>query len=572
MKEKRKSQPEEENKVDNKKIIIIPIIFIVVLILIIILHNCLPDNPTTTDKEFVMRFVVILLSLSSSLLFIILLWMLFSKSKLLKKIIPAKCYPGELDKIEPNINKLKDYFGKESFIYKEIIPQEKIKNGLLKTRRHFFKSFFYFFLFGSILYAILFYQTLDSWREYVEFDPIGGTCIINDTVQYGEYDKITIKTDSIFVEKGIFFLNVNNGDTTKISRQINNIEKYGWNKYVLDSIDFGTKVKLNDTVKNDTANIFGMQVKLNDTIKNDTACFLYDETITLMKDTLTVVIKQQQQYKNSVFFSTEEKQSYLLKQQDSSIFYVEKQIKKESKKEMWNDLPSRKKWTITVKDKKANKEKVIDSNFRLDFGNDVFDIQPYIENKIDVKKLSSFFINLLSMLTNVFLLVFFGLLNSKTDVFDNEKNAENYSWLKLCSIAIFILVCLVDVIITFIPNMNMPALHFAIETIIAIVSVIAVFGVWGSMNSTHINFQWWFKPVVFIYAAAQIFAVFLESADHTAEVMAIIMLFVAFFGKIFIMYKILHLVATKRLSWFFLNEANELRTNSYDVFVELFKD
>jgi hypothetical protein len=178
-------------------------------------------------------------------------------------------------------------------------------------------------------------------------------------------------------------------------------------------------------------------------------------------------------------------------------------------------------------------------------------------------------LTILSMLTNVFLLSFFGFLNTKTDVFDQETDEDNYSILNMTSIFIFLMVCVIEGIYIYYPTF--PSLYFAIETIVAIISVIAVFGIWGCMYNQYTKFKPVFRIIIFVYAAAQIFAVFLS----VNPAISICLLIVVLVGKLFIMWQVSKWVSSRGLSWFFLNEANEKRadndkeTDSYKAFVQL---
>jgi hypothetical protein len=175
-------------------------------------------------------------------------------------------------------------------------------------------------------------------------------------------------------------------------------------------------------------------------------------------------------------------------------------------------------------------------------------------------------LTILSMLGNVFLLSAFGFLTTKTDVFDTETDENNYAMLRTISIVIFILVLLVEALVSFYSKEKQQTVHFVVETIVAIISVIAVFGTWGSMNNPYNNLGAAFKCVVFVYAASQIFAAFFPS-DQEKIILSFCL--VAFIGKLCIAWKLLKYVTSKRLSWFFLNELNEERTDTYSTFLNL---
>jgi len=640
------------------------VFFIIIILIALVGIICFTEfllgieicNPCVDDTwKYAPTVWAILLSLLSTFSFFVLLLTLFLPKTIFSntikkglKIIPQnirdKYNPGKLSNIKPDFKKIKKYFGTKSFIHEQYCEKivslnldlddeektketkkikQSLKNGLLKTRRHFFKAYFYVFLCAIFLYGVLLSKTIieykDKDRGFIDprieeirtiYIKKGNVFIDNsmftDIIKISHpnkelmamIDSIKISKkvpspDSIFIEKRmdiIFmkysFLN-SISDTLKVLDPLHNgifcalkvldpfyngifgnlrgsnsfhddifdtlkvllpIEKYRLDKFTLNNI-FGIPVEFNNE-----RNMICLTADANSIQRDEKKNII---TITdKMKDVITVAIKPEQ-YDYREVYGEEKRIKFYLNEQNSLIF--KKHIKKTG------EIRENIKNSNTITFNKSILEPIV-------FKKHIFKIQ---ESRVEFgryKDWHSFFVNLLSMLSNVFLLMFFGLLTAKTAIFKNDINDENYLLLKLISIAILILICMIDFSITFF--IWAPALHFAIETIIAIISVIAVFGIWGTLNNSYTDFGGFFKAFVFIYAAFQIFAVFIGNTNSTtnvAEVISIIMLYVVFVGKIFIILKILHLVANKRLSWFFLHEANEKRTTSYEEFVKLFE-
>jgi len=550
--------------------------------------------------KYIVKSWAILLSIVSSFIFLVILLMLFfpktrfakSMKKTLSILIPncliKRFYPGRLDEIEPDIENLKKYFGTESLInqldntkkrwliyafkyfYKNKDKDEKekekeelnIKHGLLKARRHFFVSYFYVFLCWLILHCILLCKTHNEYIDNNREENLKPTKNEECLIITKEKAAIPVNCCGKMTDNSISITKYITLNTTEIlSFQP---EKYSWDKFSMDNI-FGIPISFND----ERNMIFlTLDTSKYTTSYNSTTKYLLiiDKTT---KDMLLTIESKPCQDIHTVVFSDKkikyhfyEHYSLIFKKPITKMRAIITSIKKNSENvtlspelERGDSLtyPLPKKDTLYI-------QKTIDNDLHFEF-----------KRQKDIK---SFLINSLSMLSNVFLLILFGFLNAKTDIFEHEINDDNYLWLKLISIAGFVLVCFIDAIAIFI---GVPSLNFAMETIIAIVSVIAVFGVWGSLKNSYTDFGWGFTLIVFIYAAAQILAVFLDNENATSKIsisdtMTISMLFIVLIGKIFIIFKILHLVNTKKLSWFFLHKANEGRTDSYEKFVNLFDD
>lgn len=529
--------------------------------------------------KYIVESWAILLSIVSSFIFLVIMLMLFfpktrfakSIKKILNILIPncliERFNPGKLDEIEPNSKELENYFGEKSFIRTQYLDKitfrydtdssekDRLKHGLLKPHRHFFRAYFYVFLYGGLfLHSILLRETFNEFRMKDSTNTKSEESIIITKAK--AVVPITccseMMKDSIFITKYITL------DTTcTLSFPI---EKYCWDKFTVDNI-FGIPINFNDE-----KNMIYLTLDIS---KYKTSCDSTTDKLNIIdkmkSDTLfTIESKPCQNINTVVFLDKNKKIKYHFNVQDSLIF--KKQIKtreiitniqKNSENITLNPFPE-KPYPLSRKDTLEIKK----TDNYLSFG---------LKRQKDV---NSLLINLLSMLSNVFLLVFFGFLNAKTDIFEHEINNDNYLWLKQISIVGFVLICLIDVFAIFI---GIPSIHFAIETITAIVSVIAIFGVWGSLKNSYTDFGWVFTLAVFIYAASQILAVFLDNKNNNpdkkvsvSDIMTISMLFIVLIGKIFIIFKILRLFNTKRLSWFFLNEVNNGRTDSYEKFMNLF--
>ncbi|MDR1527298.1 MAG: hypothetical protein LBS46_06470 [Dysgonamonadaceae bacterium] len=448
-------------------------------------------------------------------------------------------YPAQLREIEVNKEKILQYFGKKSFIQIRYNEKEKIKqkineqleektleedrkekltieleklekelsNGLLKTCRHFYLSWSYVFFF-SIILSIIMLAKICSEKDKNRVDKI------YVTAQFDHYGKNEIRKDTLIVKD----------DSVKVSLSVH-IKKNAWIKDIYSTDNIFVSPLFSQEEEEDI-----LFFKKSDELKMDSTKigfpFYYNK--------------------------------------DERIIY--KKIKIDDDEQMYviTDTLSihhcNNKDTIIIKDKNL----IIKD---LNSGCKIVDFKYKNHEKIDVY---SSLITVFSMLMNVFLLSFFGLLKTKTDVFRRETNEDDYSILKLFAISIFIITCVIEAISIVFPISL--SLHFVIETIVAVISVMAIFGVWGSMNNQYTNLEPAFKLIVFIYAAAQIFTVFLSKETSVNETIGVILLWMVLLGKMCIMLKMLNLVVTKRLSWFFLNEANEQRTNDYNEFVKLLQE
>jgi hypothetical protein len=431
------------------------------------------------DYDFLLKVTALIFSILLSVIFLSRSFWLF-------------LFRHKLGEIKVNIDQLGQYFGKKSFVYQRYIAgiqkikkdnDEKAKlvkeleNGLLKTRRHFYLPWFYFFLFGIFLFSILFFQTCeDHNKKTYKVTIVKDSLLLNDSIKIST--EIHIEKDNCSLRKDIY--------STDITVSEESYRRKTGTNPLLSGTTNKDMSSLQKTENKDTLSLSGTE----DTLRKAQYVFSFFQDTMKMKS------------KNFIFIK--------IKGEDKVHAFCYKTHKK---KDIYQSLTT-----------------------------------------------------ILSMLTNVFLLSFFGFLNTQTDVFDKEADADNYSLLRMTSIFIFVLVCVIEGLYTYLPTS--PSLYFVMEIIVAIISVIAVFGIWGSMNNQYTNFHPFFKCVVFMYAGAQIFAVFLE----VDKIIPVILLYMVVIGKFCIIWKIWKLDTDKRMSWFFLNQANEKRTNNYSAFVKLLNE
>ena len=187
---------------------------------------------------------------------------------------------------------------------------------------------------------------------------------------------------------------------------------------------------------------------------------------------------------------------------------------------------------------------------------------------------------ILSLLANVFLLLFFGFLNTKTDLFSkNEKKSGVFELYRIFVVGIFFIIALVLVLDTAFPWYSnyspifSQSFLFVINLIIALTSIIAVFGCWGSMNNSYTSFPWFFKLLMFLYAMTHFFELNIHYMEEDFNKWAVLFLyFIGVFAKGWIIYILLCWAPKKkRILWFFLTSVNNFRTEEdYDDFVEIF--
>jgi hypothetical protein len=116
---------------------------------------------------------------------------------------------------------------------------------------------------------------------------------------------------------------------------------------------------------------------------------------------------------------------------------------------------------------------------------------------------------------------------------------------------------------------------FAIRVVIALTSVIAIFGCWGSMNNSYSAFSEGFRFWMIFYAMTQIFEINLTYVDENFNKYAELVLFLVGIIAKFLMIRMLlyKLPKNKRAWWYFFTAVNNYRTeNDYDDFKEIFDD
>ena len=201
---------------------------------------------------------------------------------------------------------------------------------------------------------------------------------------------------------------------------------------------------------------------------------------------------------------------------------------------------------------------------------DSFTIKP-----VPVKNVYATFVTIFSLLANVFLMLFFGFLNTKTDLFAKEKDSNTYVTYKYFVIGIFIVIVLIQLLITFFPQIQFSdSFIFVIRTIIALTSIIAVFGCWGSMNNSYSSFYPFFKFLMLFYAMSQIFGLNIDYTETSSfnKAAELFLLLVALVARWLIIYILLvKFPKNKRALWYFFTSTNNYRTiNDYEDFVKIF--
>ena len=182
---------------------------------------------------------------------------------------------------------------------------------------------------------------------------------------------------------------------------------------------------------------------------------------------------------------------------------------------------------------------------------------------------------ILSLLVNVLLLLIFGFLNTKTDLFAKEKNSDDYVVYKNFVIGTFIVICLILLVNFFVSAIDFSdSLMFVMYLLIAVTSIIAIFGCWGSMNNSYSKFPDWFTFSIIFYAMTNFFELYLPyvSANSFSELIETFLFFVSCVGKWLIIWILLSWAPNnKRILWYFFTTTNNFRTeNDYDDFKKIF--
>jgi len=186
---------------------------------------------------------------------------------------------------------------------------------------------------------------------------------------------------------------------------------------------------------------------------------------------------------------------------------------------------------------------------------------------------------ILSLISNLLLLWFFGFANTKTDMFSkNEKRTEEFRTYQFGLFGIFFLIVIILLINTFFPEYSKfspifsSSFLFVVYLIIAMSSIAAVFGFWGSLNNSYTSFPTRFKIVIILYAMFQFFELFLNYEDSHFNKLAEMALFlVSIIAKGSIIYILLWWAPkTKRILWYIFSTVNNYRTeNDYDDFIDI---
>jgi len=224
----------------------------------------------------------------------------------------------------------------------------------------------------------------------------------------------------------------------------------------------------------------------------------------------------------------------------------------------------------------TEKEKQNEKGKRNVTKNGEIPIKPYF-----IKNWYSTLTTMLSLLTNVFLLLFFGFLNTKTDLFLKKENKPDvYGLYRFFVIGIFfiiLIILLLDVCFPFDAYFSpifSSSFLFVINLIIALTSVIAIFGCWGSMSNSYTSFPFYFKFWMILYAMIHFFELNIHYIDESFNKYAEIILYlVAVVAKVLIIYILLRWAPkSKRILWYFFTSVNNYRTeNDYNDFIKIFE-
>jgi hypothetical protein len=188
--------------------------------------------------------------------------------------------------------------------------------------------------------------------------------------------------------------------------------------------------------------------------------------------------------------------------------------------------------------------------------------------------------DILSLLANLFLLLFFGFLNTKTDLFSkNENKFDVFGLYRIFVIGIFFIILLILLLDAFFPWYSnyspifSSSFLFVIHLIIALTSIIAIFGCWGSLNNSYTSFPDFFKFWMILYAMTNFFELNTNYIDENFNKVADLFFYVvAIIAKISIIRILLYWAPKhKRILWFFFTAVNNFRTeNDYEDFVKIF--
>ena len=529
--------------------------------------------------------------------------------------------------------KLKQYVGRTSFFYKTYCEPKHdgttkketkyLKRGLLKNLRYFYSAWFYVFIITALLSAVSYVQyEYEKEFEILKCEKINTSeCeiiadITKDTSDYKiEKGFLTTAKDSlkiplkmrifsrnnmiikdypledtiiVYFDKGVFLKN--NNKNTKIEYKIEQEKKQpAKTKYITTCEKKDTCITIEDAPE------YINKIKLPYPNFIDTAISKYVS----LKDTIVTLTKNDSiQNKNideciSTKIAAQNDKMDSLKEGnkgDSSInifIYQNRKINALFTALKKNKIRNSKLDTLIVKIDIRNKK--FDSYITELKNNDSI-ITTWIlsqaENIKELKDIQKTFTpatkrnlyaiakNILSLSANIILLLFFVFLNTKTDLFEKEKKSGPYMMYKNLIFGVFAAVVLIQLLSALSLKITFSeSFLFVIQLMIALTSVIAIFGWWGSMNNSYTSFYPILNFIMLLYAMIHFFEVSIVYPEaNFNKLMEAALLIVSVLAKGIIIYILLvWLPNSKRALWFFFTTVNNFRTdNDYDDFVKIF--
>jgi hypothetical protein len=467
------------------------------------------DNIVDNIKLEELMFLQYCVSTVFSLLILVSLFRFIEKSKVVEKDDEKR---GKIIPLHINLTELKKYFGSETWIGKERTKGKKdfkteLEDGTQKTRRIFIYTWIWVFVLFTIMYMVL--------------------CIKGFTEQSVDINKgvlsMELKFDTIPEKNGTlvtFVPKTTPYDSTNFI--IRSREKSD-----LLSVSLNCKLSLYDSTKIDSLSTF---------------MYVYESS----KIIDTVIAGQ--------------KLKFPIKIKSRKLFDYKTL-----------ELNNANKYTDSVE--VTDTDMLKNEQFKYNKKSYRIDISGKKGEKFHIQALQHYrWLGIVSdgvdMFMNVLLLILFATLHIRTKVFENERNDNSYIWIGTLVFFAFGLITTLNIVNIFILDKK-ETLDFLIDLVIAIFSVIAVFGVWGSISNNYTKINSVSKLILFIYATAQIFGVF---QDRKVEIFMVLQ-FISIAGRMTIFYEIVKLFSRKRIAWYYINEANEARTKkSLEEFQDIFKE
>jgi hypothetical protein len=503
-------------------------------------------------------------------------------------------------KIEINRKELENYVGKKSYVYKEycceskscqkdncICPNapesqkiERLIGGISKNLRFFYSTWFWTFFIITVglscsIVNIFYSQNIDFSKimqsPYKHKIPTCGT-------ESAKYIYANIE-------------NIANSENIKIAEDI--ITNYAYLK----------DLKLPLVLRVQSSSSYFWSGIIKDYPLKDTITFQIDN-IPYQTDTVihgkSKIYKIKFQYQISKHQLADLKNNRLreklleynkLIKDTSNVFYRVKPIDKvnnvnlsskffvfETKTKI-NKITTEVNNSINYFDKK--KQEFKDSISNIDEKKQAFEnrlAKLYNPTPVIVKNIYQTSTTILSLLSNVVLLFFFGFLNTKTDLFGKEGDSKEYLLFKNVVIVIFFIILLIKTLGFLFPEIHFSkSFSFIIDIIIALTSVIALFGCWGSINNSYMSFKgWgWFIFLMLFYAMTQNFEINSMLSNNNNKLndwIEFAFAIIRLLSKVFIIIILLYsLPKNKRALWSFFSLANNIRTKEdYEDFQQIF--